>query len=248
MLETIISCYGRQWTKINIKERTIFIQASATPQKTVNITRNALRLHPSVGNVVIVGGNKKGEIDVQKFEWVENGYRNSVTTHHKLNHAVACRILTCHCLCSVDLSPHTSAVDPVFYPACRGNKPDGFSCPMLIFSAPVKFKTIRIVFVRNWSTDRNRFFFVLFICKWNGRSLILFGSFWRGGGRKVRKSLSAHSTKNKNNANKRKREKVKKRIKFYKRTTWYTAYEAHKIQNGKNEKKIQKHKSVVFNV
>lgn len=68
----------------------------------------------------------------------------------------ACEILTCHCLCSVDLLPHTSAVDPVFYPAFRDSKPNGFSCPMLIFSAPVKLKTIRFFcserksFGRNW--------------------------------------------------------------------------------------------------
>lgn len=96
-----------------------------------------------------------------------NGYRNSVTPP-QLNHAVACQILTCHCLCSVDLLPHTSAVDPVFYPAFRDNKPDGSSCPMPIFSAPVKCQTIRIAFVQLKYGQKSIFFirFVYLQMKW----------------------------------------------------------------------------------
>lgn len=159
--------------------------------------------------------------------------------HHKLNHAVACQILTCHCLCSVDLLPHTSAVDPVFYPAFRDNKPDGSSCPMPIFSAPVKCQTIRIAFVQLKYGQKSIFLFALFICKWNGRSLILFGSFWVGWEESAKIIVSALD-KNKSETNKRKREKRKKRTKFTKRTTWYTQHIKHtKSKTKKNNPETQ---------
>lgn len=236
MLETIISCYGRQWTKINIKERTTFIQASATPQKTVNITRNALRLHSRI--------EKGAKLTCRKFEWIEMATETQ-SRHHKLNHAVACQILTCHCLCSVDLLPHTSAVDPVFYPAFRDNKPDGSSCPMPIFSAPVKCRTIRIAFVQLKYGQKSIFLFALFICKWNGRSLILFGSFWVGLRGECKNHCQRTRQKQKRNKQAKERE-AKKAHKIYKTYNMvHTAYQAHKIQNEK--KTIQKHKSVVPN-
>lgn len=154
-------------------------------------------------------------------------------------HAIACEILTCHCLYSVDLLPHISAVDPVFYLAFRDSKPNGFSCPMPIFSAPVKFKTIKFLLYKKnvWIKIRFVFIFCLFANEIAVQSFSL--------ARFRREELSAkiilqHSITDKTKQFQQAKESEgKKRTKF--------TYEQH-MKHIKTQNKKYNTQSVVFNV